>query len=50
MMTLIALVMLICAIAKNNDIYMIVSGLWAIAGAISDRIKINSKGDDDDEI
>ena len=49
MMTLIALVMLICAIAKNNDTYMIVSGLWAIAGAISDHITIK-KGDDDDEV
>ena len=50
MMTLIALVMLICAIAKNNDIYMIVSGLWAIAGAISDHYRLRKGDNDDDEV
>lgn len=45
MNSIIALVMLIAAIANNNDTYMIVSGLWAIAGAI-DGIRINiSEGD-----
>ena len=48
MSIIVSLVMLITAIANNNDTYMIVSGLWAIAGAINGiDIKI-SEGDQND--
>lgn len=48
MMTIISLIMLITGLAKSVDIYILTSGLFAIAGAIADHITIKKEDRYDD--
>lgn len=48
MMTIISLIMLICGLTKESDIYILTSGLFAIAGALADHITIKKEDRYDD--
>lgn len=45
MMSIISLIMLICGLTKGSDIYILTSGLFAIAGSLSDHFTITNKED-----